>query len=71
MGGKYKLKEVTYSLGPDSWEVMRGLWKGAGYKTHKRIHENWVSALTLLVPVIGSYWYAENYREKEKLHHRH
>ncbi|CAM6122049.1 unnamed protein product [Calypogeia fissa] len=67
----FKLKEVVYTLAPDHSQIMRGLWKGAGYKTSKRIHENWASFLTLVVPVVGSYWYAEHYREQEKLHHRH
>jgi hypothetical protein len=50
---------------------MRGLFKDWGYKLSKKFHENWVSALTLVTPVAGTYWFAENYREKEKLHHRY
>jgi len=65
-----RLKEVSYSLSPMHHHAMRGLLKDFSYKSGKRIFDNWVSALFLLVPVYGSYWYSEHYREMEKLHHR-
>ncbi|KAG0590124.1 hypothetical protein M758_1G072300 [Ceratodon purpureus] len=65
-----RLKEVTYSLSANHQYVWRGILHDFSYKTKKRFNDNWVSALWLLVPVFGSYGYAEAYREREKLHHR-
>jgi len=65
-----RLKEVTYSLSPCHQYIWRGILHDFSYKTKKRFNDNWVSALWLLVPVFGSYGYAEAYREREKLHHR-
>ena len=57
-----RLKEVSYSLSAYHHIVWRGLLKDFSYKTSKRINENWVSALTLLVPVIGSYeWVSRSF----------
>jgi hypothetical protein len=52
-----RLKEVSYSLSPMHHHAMRGLLKDFSYKSGKRIFDNWVSALFLLVPVYGSYWF--------------
>ncbi|XP_024371295.1 cytochrome b-c1 complex subunit 8-2, mitochondrial [Physcomitrium patens] len=66
-----RLKEVAYTISPYHQHVMTGLWKDIPYKLSKKFHENWVSAFTLVVPIVGTYMYAENYRENEKLHHRY
>jgi len=50
-----RLKEVVYTLSNHNQNVMTGLWKDAGYKLTKRVKENWVDNLFLLVPVIGTY----------------
>lgn len=50
-----RLKEVVYTLSNHNQNIMTGLWKDAGYKLTKRVKENWVDNLFLLVPVIGTY----------------
>ncbi len=52
-----RLREVAYSLSPNHQYIMRGLFKDWGYKLSKKFHENWVSALTLVTPVAGTYWF--------------
>ena len=49
------LKEVVYTLSNYNQNVMQGLWKDISYKTTKRIKENWVDNLFLIVPVVGAY----------------
>ncbi|KAL3696883.1 hypothetical protein R1sor_010959 [Riccia sorocarpa] len=66
----YKLKEVVYTLSPFEQKIMSTFWAQFNYKTKKRITENWVNTLTLVCPIAGTYMYANNYIEKEKLHHR-
>lgn len=66
----FKLKEVVYTLSPFEVKVMKSLWSEFTLKTEKRIKENWVSFLTVTVPVVGTYAYAEKYVEEDKLHHR-
>lgn len=51
-----RLKEVTYALSPYHQHVMTGLVKDVPHKLSKKINENWVSALTLLTPILGTYW---------------
>jgi hypothetical protein len=50
-----RLKEVVYTLSPYHQNVMAGLWKDVPYKLSKKFHENWVSAFTLVVPIVGTY----------------
>ncbi len=52
-----RLRDVTYTLSPNHQYIMRGLFKDWGYKLSKKFHENWVSALTLVTPVAGTYWF--------------
>jgi len=49
------LKEVVYTLSNHNQNVMAGLWKDLPYKVSKKVKENWVDSLFLLVPVIGTY----------------
>ncbi|KAJ7560349.1 hypothetical protein O6H91_04G125700 [Diphasiastrum complanatum] len=65
-----RLKDVIYTLSPFNQQVMAGLWHDLPHKLHKKISENWLSSLFLITPVVGTYWYAEHYKEQEKLHHR-
>ncbi|KAH8940067.1 hypothetical protein BDL97_11G107900 [Sphagnum fallax] len=65
-----RLREVAYTLSPMHQNVMNGLWKDAAIKLRKRVADNWTSALTLVVPVASTYWYAEHFRQEEKLQHR-
>jgi hypothetical protein len=53
-----RLREVAYTLSPMHQNVMNGLWKDAAVKLRKRVADNWTSALTLVVPVASTYWYA-------------
>ncbi|CAM6069362.1 unnamed protein product [Sphagnum tenellum] len=65
-----RLREVAYTWSPMHQNSMNGLWKDAAVKLRKRVADNWSSALTLVVPVASTYWYAEHFRQEEKLHHR-
>eukprot|EP00898_Chlorokybus_atmophyticus_P008044 jgi/Chlat1/8240/Chrsp77S00621 len=76
--GKYpvRLKEasmlaVIYALSPNELNVMSGLWKDLDKKLAKKIKENWVDNLFLVVPIVGTVWYANDFKEKEKMHHRY
>lgn len=51
-----RLKEVVYTLSPYHQHVLSGLIKDLPYKLGHKFHENWVSALTLVIPVMGTYW---------------
>ncbi|CAK9861167.1 unnamed protein product [Sphagnum jensenii] len=62
-----RLREVAYTLSPMHQNVVNGLWKDAAVK---RVADNWSSALTLVVPVASTYWYAKHFRLEEKLQHR-
>ncbi|KAL3530998.1 hypothetical protein ACH5RR_010320 [Cinchona calisaya] len=66
-----KLKAVVYALSPYQQKIMSGLWNDITTKIHHKVSENWISATLLLAPVIGTYSYAQHYREKEKLEHRY
>ncbi|XP_010246044.1 PREDICTED: cytochrome b-c1 complex subunit 8-like [Nelumbo nucifera] len=66
-----RMKAVVYSLSPFQQKVMPGLWKDLPDKIHKKISENWISAVLLLTPLVGTYTYVQHYQEKEKLEHRY
>ncbi|KAK9081815.1 hypothetical protein Syun_031031 [Stephania yunnanensis] len=66
-----RVKAVVYSLSPYQQKVMSGLWKDLPTKIHHKISENWISALLLVGPVVGTYSYAQYYVEQEKLAHRY
>ncbi|CAN4113769.1 unnamed protein product [Withania somnifera] len=50
---------------------MTGLWKDLPGKIHHKVSENWISASLLLGPLVGTYSYVQNFKEKEKLEHRY
>nr|AFK33951.1 unknown [Medicago truncatula] len=64
------VKSVVYALSPFQQKIMPGLWKDLPTKIHHKVSENWISALLLVVPVVGTYSYAMHFVEQEKLHHR-
>ncbi|KAJ4747781.1 Cytochrome b-c1 complex subunit 8 [Rhynchospora pubera] len=66
-----RLKAVVYSLSPFQQKVMPGLWKDITTKIHHKVTENWLNATLLLTPIIGTYSYAQHYKEQEKLEHRY
>ncbi|THU67717.1 hypothetical protein C4D60_Mb05t27660 [Musa balbisiana] len=66
-----RMKAVVYALSPFQQKVMTGLWKDLPGKIHHKVSENWLSATLLLAPVIGTYSYAQYYKEQEKLEHRY
>ncbi|PON98981.1 Cytochrome b-c1 complex subunit 8s [Trema orientale] len=66
-----RMKAVVYALSPFQQKVMSGLWKDLPDKIHHKISENWHNAVLLLAPLVGTYTYAQNYKEKEKLAHRY
>lgn len=65
------VKSVVYALSPFQQKIMPGLWKDLPTKIHHKVSENWISALLLVVPVVGTYSYAMHFVEQEKLHHRY
>ncbi|KAG0498446.1 hypothetical protein HPP92_002737 [Vanilla planifolia] len=66
-----RMKAVVYSLSPFQQKVMPGLWKDLPGKLSHKVSENWLSAVLLLGPLLGTYGYVQNYKEKEKLAHRY
>ncbi|XP_062110346.1 cytochrome b-c1 complex subunit 8-2, mitochondrial-like [Humulus lupulus] len=66
-----RMKVVVYALSPFQQKVMMGLWKDLPTKIHHKISENWLSAFLLISPLLATYTYAQNYKEKEKLAHRY
>ncbi|XP_010278946.1 PREDICTED: cytochrome b-c1 complex subunit 8 [Nelumbo nucifera] len=66
-----RMKAVVYALSPFQQKVMSGLWKDLPSKIHHKVSENWVNAALLLTPLVGTYTYVQNYKEKEKLEHRY
>ncbi|GAB4850717.1 Cytochrome b-c1 complex subunit 8-1, mitochondrial [Ancistrocladus abbreviatus] len=66
-----RMKAVVYALSPFQQKVMPGLWNDLPNKIHHKISENWLNATLLLVPVLGTYYYAQWYKEQEKLAHRY
>jgi hypothetical protein len=49
---------------------MTGLWKDLPEKIHHKVSENWISTILLVAPVVGTYSYAQYFKEQEKLEHR-
>ncbi|URD79398.1 hypothetical protein MUK42_05040 [Musa troglodytarum] len=66
-----RMKAVVYALSPFQQKVMPGLWKDLPGKIHHKVSENWLNATLLLTPVIGTYSYAQYFKEQEKLEHRY
>ncbi|XP_022764434.1 cytochrome b-c1 complex subunit 8-like [Durio zibethinus] len=72
MGKKpVRMKAVVYALSPFQQKIMSGLWKDLPDKISHKVSENWISATLLLTPLVGTYAYVQNYKEKEKLEHRY
>ncbi|KAK9081277.1 hypothetical protein Syun_030640 [Stephania yunnanensis] len=57
-----RVKAVVYSLSPYQQKVMSGLWKDLPSKIHHKISENWISALLLVGPVVGTYSLFETFK---------
>jgi hypothetical protein len=70
-GPPIPLKAVIYSLSPFEQKIMSGLWKDLPHKVEKKISDNWLNAVFFLTPLIGTYSYARNFKEEEKLSHRY
>ncbi|XP_039028588.1 cytochrome b-c1 complex subunit 8 [Hibiscus syriacus] len=66
-----KMRAVVYALSPFQQKIMSGLWKDLPGKISHRVSENWISATLLLAPLVGTYSYVQNFKEKEKLEHRY
>lgn len=50
-----KLKAVVYALSPYQQKVMTGLWKDLPGKIQHKVSENWLGAVLLLAPLVGTY----------------
>jgi len=73
MGGKQavRIKQVVYTLSPFQQSVMSGLFKDIPSKLSKKISENWFDVLPFgVLPVVATLWYANDFKEKEKMHER-
>ncbi|GMI73199.1 hypothetical protein like AT5G05370 [Hibiscus trionum] len=66
-----KMRAVVYALSPFQQKIMSGLWKDLPSKITHKVSENWISATLLLAPLVGTYSYVQNFKEKEKLEHRY
>ncbi|XP_038995618.1 cytochrome b-c1 complex subunit 8-like [Hibiscus syriacus] len=66
-----KMRAVVYALSPFQQKIMSGLWKDLPSKITHKVSENWISATLLLAPLVGTYTYVQNFKEKEKLEHRY
>ncbi|XP_039019784.1 cytochrome b-c1 complex subunit 8-like [Hibiscus syriacus] len=66
-----KMRAVVYALSPFQQKIMSGLWKDLPGKISHKVSENWISATLLLAPLVGTYMYVQNFKEKEKLEHRY
>nr|KJB74894.1 hypothetical protein B456_012G013200 [Gossypium raimondii] len=64
-----KMRAVVYALSPFQQKIMSGLWKDLPAKITHKVSENWISATLLLTPLVGTYTYVQNFKEKEKLEH--
>jgi len=66
-----RLKEVVYMVSPFEVSIMNGLWKDFPQKVQKHLNERgWNIAAWCVAPTAAVMWYAEDYREKEKIEHR-
>ncbi|CAL5222206.1 g4537 [Coccomyxa viridis] len=66
-----RLKEVVYTISPFETTVMSGLFKDVPGKLAEKIKHNWVDiGLFGALPTYLTMWYAADYVEKEKQHHR-
>ncbi|KAK8546057.1 hypothetical protein V6N12_026861 [Hibiscus sabdariffa] len=66
-----KMRAVVYALSPFQQKIMSGLWKDLPGKISHKVSENWISATLLLAPLVGTYTYVQNFKEKEKMEHSH
>ncbi|KAL5226079.1 hypothetical protein ABZP36_012718 [Zizania latifolia] len=56
-----RMKAVVYALSPFQQKVMPGLWKDITTKIHHKVSENWISAILLVAPVVGTYEYTRSF----------
>ncbi|XP_071738014.1 cytochrome b-c1 complex subunit 8-like [Rutidosis leptorrhynchoides] len=66
-----KIKSVVYGLSPYQQKVMPGLWKELVNKMTHKVTENWLNAILLVGPIVGTYTYINTYQEREKMEHRY
>ncbi|GMP48839.1 hypothetical protein CsSME_00016054 [Camellia sinensis var. sinensis] len=66
-----RMKAVVYALSPFQQKVMPGLWKDLPSKIHHKVSENWISATLLLTPLVATYTYVQQFKEREKMEHRY
>ncbi|KAJ7943662.1 Cytochrome b-c1 complex, subunit 8 protein [Quillaja saponaria] len=50
-----KMKAVVYALSPFQQKVMTGLWKDLPGKINQKVSENWLNAVLLIGPLVGTY----------------
>ncbi|KAL7247146.1 hypothetical protein ACSBR2_002124 [Camellia fascicularis] len=66
-----RMKALVYALSPFQQKVMPGLWKDLPSKIHHKVSENWISATLLLTPLVATYTYVQQFKEREKMEHRY
>lgn len=65
-----RVKSVVYSLSPLQQDTLPGMFRDMLGKPWLKTYGHWNSLLVIGI-VGGTYWYANNYKEKEKLTHRY
>ncbi|BDA50166.1 probable cytochrome b-c1 complex subunit 8 [Coccomyxa sp. Obi] len=67
-----RLKEVTYTISPFEVSVLSGLFKDLPSKIHHKFQQHWVDVgLFFVLPTYATFWYAKDFKEKEKNEHRY
>eukprot|EP00850_Spirogloea_muscicola_P001642 SM000006S19407 [mRNA] locus=s6:578344:578993:- [translate_table: standard] len=65
-----RVKHVMYTLSPFEQKILTGLYSDLSHDVTKKLKNNFVSWCFCAVPVVGTVWFANYYREQEKLHER-
>eukprot|EP00192_Tetraselmis_astigmatica_P023305 CAMPEP_0117664582 /NCGR_PEP_ID=MMETSP0804-20121206/9305_1 /TAXON_ID=1074897 /ORGANISM="Tetraselmis astigmatica, Strain CCMP880" /LENGTH=74 /DNA_ID=CAMNT_0005471841 /DNA_START=86 /DNA_END=310 /DNA_ORIENTATION=+ len=68
----FRLKQVVYTLSPYEQGIVGNWFKTAPYKLQQKVSENWFAVGVFgFAPLAATVWWAEAWKEKEKLHHRY
>eukprot|EP00873_Tetraselmis_striata_P008770 jgi/Tetstr1/429034/TSEL_018999.t1 len=68
----FRVKSVVYTLSPYEQSIIGNWFKTAPGKLQKKVSENWFAVGVFgALPLFGTVWWAENFKEQEKLHHRY
>ncbi|KAL6767457.1 QCR8 [Auxenochlorella protothecoides x Auxenochlorella symbiontica] len=65
-----KFREVVYTLSPYEQNVMGGLWRDIPHKVSHYSTKVRDAVIFAVLPLWGIGWYCNDFKEKEKHHHR-